>query len=384
MRIFSNKDEIHTLCFDDSVVVYQNEEEEKSGAERFLNFIVNTLPSSNSLTKIKKFSLRHQSRVPLENDFSRLVYGWIWNAMKQGGLLELHLECSRDQFDIDRVLLTSNTLVKLTLSGNYNFGEDVESLFFPALKSLSILSVSGLGFEEYSRLVNGCPVLEELFITEDDGGDDNDWPYVPSWSTSVESASIRRLVISNDLPYNDSSKEYYDETYFKAPSLVYLDYSSVVFEDYKVVDLVSLVEVKLDLRLWVSKKMFGDVTKLVAGISNVRTLHLSPDSLEVFHFCCKSMPVFNNLLSLSIQSSKEKSWQVMPLLLSSCPNLQTLALKGLLHRVTNKCGDACACIPTKKRCACIHKKKKRKTCCLWTCQVKVLEISEYGGSFQEL
>ncbi|CAF2106295.1 unnamed protein product, partial [Brassica napus] len=58
---------------------------------------------------------------------------------------------------------------------------------------------------------------------------------------------------------------------------------------------------------------------------------------------------------------------------------------GLVHRVTNRCGDACPCGPEE------HKNKKRRMvkdeeeiCCLSTCHVKVLGISEYGGSFQEL
>ena len=53
--------------------------------------------------------------------------------------------------------------------------------------------------------------------------------------------------------------------------------------------------------------------------------------------------------------------------------------QGLVHRVTDKCGDACACPPNKK-----HKNKSKVISCLWTCPVKVLEIVEYGGSFQEL
>lgn len=106
-------------------------------------------------------------------------------------------------------------------------------------------------------------------------------------------------------------------------------------------------------------------TKLVAGTTNITTLYLSADSLEVcflatcywfvfpsptlvymnvflfvfcccdhiinqtLHFCCKSMLVFNNLLNLSIESDKEKGWQVMPVLLKSCPRLHTLVIKVL-------------------------------------------------------
>ncbi|KAJ0258127.1 hypothetical protein HA466_0069780 [Hirschfeldia incana] len=255
-----------------------------------------------------------------------------------GGLLEeLHLECTSNEVHLERKLLTSNTLVKLTLSREYSL--EVDPVFLPALKSLSLLTVGGLAYHNYRRLIKGCPVLEELFVT-DIAADAAD-PYPPCCTTSVESPSIKRLVVSVDIH-----------------------------------------QVLLNLKLWGDHHnpgIYGDVTNLAAGISNITTLHLSPDSLEAFHFCCKSMPVFKNLINLSIESNKKKGWQVMPLLLNSCPNLHTLVFKGLVHKVTDKCGDACACTPKKKK-----KKKSKVVSRLKTCQVKVLEILEYGGSFQEL
>uniref|UniRef100_A0A0D3B764 F-box domain-containing protein n=1 Tax=Brassica oleracea var. oleracea TaxID=109376 RepID=A0A0D3B764_BRAOL len=75
----------------------------------------------------------------------------------------------------------------------------------------------------------------------------------------------------------------------------------------------------------------------------------------MFHLYCKSVPVFHSLLTLSFESDKEKGWQVLPLLLNNSPNLETLVIKGLLHKVTDRCGDAC-----------------------------VLNISKYGGTRREL
>ncbi|KAL1200728.1 F-box/LRR-repeat protein [Cardamine amara subsp. amara] len=381
---------VDTLSFDESVVVYSYEEE-TSGLHRFSDFVDKALALlSNS--HIKKFSLCHSPRRDCEETYQR----WIWTAMEYS-LLELYLHSDR-MIDIEIELFTSKTLVKLTLSDGYCV--EVKNVFFPALKSLSLLSVLGLDYPNYCRLLDGCPVLEDLVIHETD-----DWS-PPGCSAVVDNPSIKRLVVFVNLP---GYIEHHDLIYVEAPSLVYLDYSSYVLEDYEFVDLNSLVEVRLSLRLWDSPykydysdddyhgyyddderkeaDIFGDVTNLVVSISHITTLHLSPDSLEAFRFCCKSMPVFNNLLNLSIESSKDKGWQVMPLLLKSCPNLHTLVIKGLVHRVTNRCGDVCSCIPKK------HKKKKRKIamnkkeeelCCLSTCQVKVLEISEYGGSFQEL
>ncbi|CAN6921800.1 unnamed protein product, partial [Brassica oleracea] len=230
----------------------------------------------------------------------------------------------------------------------------------------------------------------------------------------VEHASIKRLVIVTPLPddtdYNLSS--YYFESSrqtvrFHVPGLVCLDYSSFVFKKYQVEDLDSLVEARLSLKLWwpishfdydddyyydhngsfylgyPRPPIYGDVTCLVTAIRNITTLQLSPDSLVVFHFCCKSMPVFNNLLKLSIESNKQQGWQVMPLLLKSCPILHTLIFKGLVHRVTNRCGDACnPQNPNQKKEESMEKKKE--VSCLQTCGVKVLEMSDYGGCFQEL
>uniref|UniRef100_A0A1J3D2U1 F-box/LRR-repeat protein n=1 Tax=Noccaea caerulescens TaxID=107243 RepID=A0A1J3D2U1_NOCCA len=427
---------VDTLAIDESTVVYSNEEEARVGSQGFINFVEKTFAL---VSKIKKLSLSHVPRAGHNDDYTRRVYHWIWSAMGQGSLLELHLLAGPVsstvslQFD----LFTSNTLVKLSLSGAYSF--IFGRVFLPALKSLSLLTVIDISKDSHGRLLDGCPVLEELVMTE---ASHFNWP---SYGALVDSESLKRLVLFLDFP---DCQEDHDYMAIVAPSLVYLDYSSYVFQEYSMVDLDFLVEAKLNLRLWESTDhydysdananananaddddedddddvdddddndddndddhvavvvlysddeadddddddddvIFGDVTDLVAAISNVTTLHLSPNSLEAFHFCCKSMPVFNNLHSLFIESDKDKGWQVMPLLLKSCPNLHTLVIKGLVHRVTNRCGDACACIPKKPMMMIVkeEEEEEEELCCLWTCQVIVLEISEYGGSFQEL
>ncbi|XP_024006267.1 F-box/LRR-repeat protein At1g48400 isoform X1 [Eutrema salsugineum] len=385
---------VDTLCFDDSMVVSYPKEEEATS--RFLEFVDKICALLSNSPTIKKLSLCHVPVRPGPYDVSYFVYSclkcWVQTAL-ECGLLELHLHAIPiTSVYMETKLLTSNTLVKLTLC--HRFILAAEDVFFPALKSLSLLSVD-FGYDKYCQLLDGCPVLEELFVTDDDS-----YQHWPCCGAYVESASIKRLVAFVHLP---DAREHYDCMLFDAPSLVYLDYSTHVFGNHEFRGLDLLVEARLNLKLWVSTNdydysdddcdddddyfvkpkpdIFGDVTGLVEGISNITTLHLSPDSLEAFHFCCKSMPVFNNLLNLSIESHKEKGWQVMPLLLKSCPNLHTLVIKGLVHRVTNRCGDACACIPKKQR---KFVNEEEELCCLWTCQVKMLKISEYGGSFQEL
>ncbi|KAJ0243797.1 F-box domain-containing protein [Hirschfeldia incana] len=394
---------VDSLCFDDSMVMYPNEEGVATcgAAHRFLDFVDKTFALLNNSPIIKILSLSRghvfSSRChACEHDHVKLRFDrWMWTAMERG-LLELHLHADPCcGISLMQELFTCKTLVKLTLSGDH-FIEVLERVFLPALKSLSMLSFPDINHPDYCRLIDGCPVLEDLFISDAD-------PLNPSYcGQHVESETIKRLVVFVNLPKGDHP----EDTYLRAPNLVQLDYSCYVSEVHWFVDLDSLVQVRLDLRLWEStydydyddddeaadddedsfhkkpkQAIFGDVSHLVAGIRNITTLHLSPHSLEAFHFCCDSMPMFNNLLNLSIESDKEKGWQVMPLLLNSCPNLHTLVIKGLVHRITNRCGDACACIPKKQR---KILEEEKTLSCLWTCQVKVLEISEYGGSFEEL
>ncbi|CAN6864150.1 unnamed protein product [Brassica oleracea] len=401
---------VDSLCFDDSMFMYPTKEGVAScgAAHRFLDFVDKTSALLNNSPIIKKLSLSrghvYGSRchaAACTHDHVKLCLDrCIWTAMERG-LLELHLHADTCcGIHIMQELFTCKTLVTLTLSGNHLI-QVLERVFLPALKSLSMLSFSAIDHPDYCRLIDGCPVLEDLFISDAD-------PLKPSYcGEHVESETIKRLVVFVNLP-----KGYHPEgTYLRAPNLVQLDYSCYVSENHWFDDLDSLVQVKLDLRLWESTydydyddeddneaaaaddddddsfndkhkvAIIGDVSHLVAGIRNITTLHLSPDSLEAFHFCCESMPMFNNLLNLSIESDKEKGWQVIPLLLNSCPNLHTLVIKGLVHRITNRCGDACACIPKKQR---KILEEEKTISCLWTCQVKVLEILEYGGSFEEL
>ncbi|KAL0687810.1 hypothetical protein Bca4012_087487 [Brassica carinata] len=360
---------VDSLSFDESMVVYPNEEEATKGSQRFCDFVDKTLALLHNSPAIKTFSLYRVAKTMSYNDECARLNRWIWTAMEQG-LLELHLyaPASRSTVNIEPRVLRSNTLVKLTISGHYDIDvdSDGESLdvFFPALKSLSLMVA--LDIESYPRIIHACPVLEELTIRNGDFSDMG-----PLWGgTVVEHASIKRLVIATHVPDHIDYYlllEYFENACqtvrFQAPSLVYLDYSSFVFRKYDVGDLDSLVEARLSLKLWRSTShydydddyyydyngslcddddpsppIFGDVTCLVAAIRNITTLHLSPDSLE-----------------------------------------------GLVHKVTNRCGDACACNPQNPSLKNSKKmKKKKKICCLQTCPVKVLEISDYGGCFQEV
>jgi len=149
---------VDNLCFDESMVVYPNDEEARRGSHRFLEFVDKTLALlSNS--HMKKFSLSRLYKYvnfPEAYDHgNRCLSRLICTALERG-LLELHLHANpRSSVNIETELLTSKTLVKLTLSGAYSL--EVERMFFPELKSLSLLSVSGLDHPKYCRCKEQTP-----------------------------------------------------------------------------------------------------------------------------------------------------------------------------------------------------------------------------------
>ncbi|XP_018478320.1 putative F-box protein At1g21990 isoform X2 [Raphanus sativus] len=302
--------------------------------------------------KIKTLSLRSKHK--------HYSYDWIYTVLLSS-FTELHLESSVYHI-IGIENLASNTLVKLTISHGF--------------------CLAGFGIPEmYGHLISDCPVLEELLVRYDPCSDFGCTVF--SSSVAVLNPCVKRLTFS--CPFRCYLDHILGQV-FRTPGLVYLDYSSFVSRLYHVDHMSSLVEARLDILMEPllddddseddGGDILPDVTNLVAGISNVKTLHLSSDSLEVFHLYCKSMPVFHKLLTLSFESHKERGWQVVPLLLNNSPNLETLVIKGLVHQVTS----ACVCTARKKK----KKIMKGKVCCLSTCQVKVLKVLGYGGTKREL
>jgi hypothetical protein len=84
------------------------------------------------------------------------------------------------------------------------------------------------------------------------------------------------------------------------------------------------------------------------------------------------MPVFNNLKTLGLKSDEGRGWQAVPALLRNCPHLEFLIIEGLLHSVTDKCGDACDCIS-----------REDKGRSLISCPVKKLEVRGFRGTIRE-
>ncbi|CAN6826787.1 unnamed protein product, partial [Brassica oleracea] len=324
----------------------------------FSAFVDTTLALNQLFNHQKIFSQLCSHR----HDTTR-VDTWIRTALER--FLELHLESASTRWSSSRYLMG------FFLSG---LPPPNGGVFFPNLKTFSLVSVGFEPCEVYEYLISGCPVLEELFIRYASPSECS-WMVV-NQSIAVSSPSIKRMSISYP------SRDYWEppaSEVFRTPSLVYLDHSGYVDlrrervlaveedgtddssdggwdedvydEDGSCFGVEHNAEVHDDViddddadiddndaadddsdSDSDGEDSLPDVANLVEGISNVKTLHLSPYFLE-----------------------------------------------GLVHQVTDKCGDACVCIAKKKK----KMEEEEKVCCLSTCQVKVLNISGYGGTGRE-
>ncbi|KAG7543772.1 F-box domain [Arabidopsis thaliana x Arabidopsis arenosa] len=312
----------------------------------FMEFVDRVLALQGN-SPIKKFSI---NCVGVDSD---RVDAWIHNVMVRG-VSELHLSIVLDilpvgkKFWVPPKCFESKKLVKLEIGYGVDIGWLDGSFFLPMLKTL-VLSLVRLSADTFEILLHDLPALEELAMG----------------TFSVDT-----------------------------PSLVYFSYSDYVAKDYPVVKMENLFEARISLLVtedqierarapnndWLVDDddgnvvlRFANVWKLMNGIQNVQYLDLSANTLEVLSLCCESMPVFKNLKYLSIKSEESRGWQAMPVLLRNCPHLKTLVLEGLLHHVTDKCGDACDCVSREDR--------GRS---LTSCPVKVLEIKGFQGTTKEM
>ncbi|CAA7016730.1 unnamed protein product [Microthlaspi erraticum] len=306
---------------------------------------------------------------------------WIRNMLKRGvSDLNLYTDFFFKDIEPDYVLpdeiYISKTLVNLKIGCEIcvNWWHEDMGASLPMLKSLSIES-ERIYCGKVEKFISSFPVLEELRMATVEW-DDSD--------VTVSSASLRKLSIhAIGCDYDGFSNP--DSISFDTPSLLYLDYSDIVADDYPLVNMKKLLEARVSLvesdarfraqdnDLLEDDDVAVPVVKLMNGILNVEKLHLDSDTLEVLSQCCESMPVFNNLKTLCVTSEEGRGWQAMPVLLRNCPHLETLIFEGLLHHVTDKCGDACDCISREDR--------GRS---LTSCPVKKIEIQGFRGTMKEM
>ncbi|XP_023641933.1 putative F-box protein At3g44060 [Capsella rubella] len=221
--------------------------------------------------------------------------------------------------DLPTKVFTSTTLVKLSLGKKLGISSFPSDTYLPALKVLVLDLVSFTGGKLSSVFLAACPVLEVLIIHQDN----------LLKGEKISSKTIKRLSVT-----------YKRSTYFCSSSILSLDTPSLIdlyYSDYARLeplhcnfDSLSKADLNIARDYNASKLVYGDVTGLISGIRNVKTLHLTSSAVEVISVCCKGgLPLFNNLLELVFPSDKRSLRVLLPLFLEHSPNLKTLVLSCL-------------------------------------------------------
>ncbi|XP_010512152.1 PREDICTED: F-box/LRR-repeat protein At3g59190-like [Camelina sativa] len=289
---------------------------------------------------LKKFSLKCK----IGSDPSR-VNGWVLNVLERG-VQELDLFIASEyEYPLPPKVLMSKTLVSLKVAGTDEFTIEVGEVSLPKLKTLHFSDVSfgDEGGPPFAKLISGCHALEELVMIK------MMWDY---WEyCSVSNPSLKRVTIDcQNIDENPKSVS------FNTPNLVYLEFTDTVAAKYPEAIFDSLVEASVGIRMtddqvWDARDLVhshrgykrckgANAAGFFKGICNVKILYLSSEALEVLTFCCKkAIPVFNNLIHLTIETDQMVDWESLPKLLENSPNLETLVFKGLHYGDLNQCMD---------------------------------------------
>lgn len=264
---------------------FDNTLENQGSLKDFLNGLL-ALPASS---RIKNVSIKCRGRDGPNRhaDLNR----FLCNVLKRG-VLKLKLDIwvtLNGGYSLPVEIFTCKTLVELELGSILQIDLVPENALLPALKTLTIDSVrfsdqSGCAFQ---KLISSCPVLVELGILNVEW---EQW----EWSRRVSSPTLERLTINHRYYFAYIGNIYYDMEgiTFDTPSLTNLKYYDFAPQSYPMVNLDSLVEATVGLKLplhhaWTGEyARHGDtipsVTNLIKGLRNVETLNLTcTDTVDV-------------------------------------------------------------------------------------------------------
>ncbi|KVH99992.1 F-box domain, cyclin-like protein [Cynara cardunculus var. scolymus] len=240
------------------------------------------MPFCWSIGEVKKFhdsvdqALALRGGMPIEKfflycskncDYDR-VYGWLSTIVKCK-VHELELRFPADRFRARfcwDLFKTCNTLVALTLRGEFVLDVPQAELLFPCLKKINLVSILYSGDESIVNLISGCPVLEELFVERQVIGQfDNLQTF------KVSSPSLKRLRISFALCILGNYRVVID-----APKLEYIYILDVMSTDYSLTMPMSLVEANIKAR---TDSNTESIAQIVAILSPVKILTLTDSTL---------------------------------------------------------------------------------------------------------
>ncbi|KAI3738337.1 hypothetical protein L2E82_28366 [Cichorium intybus] len=248
-------------------------------------------------------------------DYNR-VCDWLCTVVKCN-VQEIELGFSAERFLVKfcwSLFKSCNTLVGLTLRGEFVLDVRQVELRFPCLKKLNLVSTVYSGDQSLTNLISGCPVLEELFVRRQViGCSDNMKTF------KVSSLSLKRLKISFTLGVLGNYHVVID-----APiEYIYIGNANSTY--YTFTKPLSLVEAHMNTRRPIN-------SNVLMNLNSAKILTLTNSTLMgLQELYAIQIPMFHNLVKFEIGVTYRFGWSLLPLFLGSMPNLEHITfLDGLV------------------------------------------------------
>ncbi|KAL9432243.1 hypothetical protein AB3S75_027292 [Citrus x aurantiifolia] len=279
----------------------------------FADFVHTVLLRTNP-AKIAKFSLYCSRPTNLAR-----FYDWIATAlMHEVGEIQLYLG-QQSHVELPEAIYSAACLKVLRLDSDFSIQVPSSGICFPSVKILSV-RLENPDKIVIENLFCSCPSLEELLITCDLHDD------VPPPNFIVLSATLKSCKLSVQ-----SEEMLFREVDYMltitAPKLEFLEIYSDILGSYVMHDLHSLKKVILHImhEEWAQVDPYRAI-QLLAGINCCKYLHLSAGIMSaVDHACDRCFLSFHQLNHIEIGVGPI-GWRVLPIVLRSSPNLESLVL----------------------------------------------------------
>ncbi|KAJ0669166.1 putative F-box domain, FBD domain, leucine-rich repeat domain superfamily [Helianthus annuus] len=273
---------------------------------KFGDWVMNVCKSSH----IQLFRLHFSKRWTLKSRVSN----WIDKAVRLN-VRELDIEVTSLSLKLPLSMFTCKTLTKLRLDfGDYlqSFLTDLPLVYLPCLKSLDISVYTDHYINAFYKLINGCPMLENLSLHIMCKGNTENYIFnIPS---------LKRLKLK--WPHHTSV---INKVFLNVPNLEYLFIGGMLCSVFVMEDLSSLVEASVSFREIIFNR-HRLLVELLNGLSGVKSLFVQ----NVSFLFTSPLPIFPNMKHLKLKNFQH-SRSILQFL-ESCPELKHLYIEEkLIH-----------------------------------------------------
>lgn len=316
------------LDFNDTVCIYRDifggDSRQKVS---FMNFVDRILMLRGNDLNLERFSLNCVGNY----DFTR-VDQWI-RIVVGHNVKEINLTLNfRELYKLvqDVYMCTSIEVFRLKWKILVHVPENVS---FCSLRVLEFTGVKFLSYESVEKLLRSCPVLQDLVI--------ENCKWLSGCCLSVCGSALKNFSLDS-YSYLDTDVEL--KILIDMPALETLEIREFTSEGIFIKEnLLSITTASIDVAQKIERSvpcsLYGDsVFGLLKKISHVKYLTLCQSTLGALSYASDySFPTFHNLSQLELIVDAWSSWTLLPYILGSSPNLESLVFpQGLVDMFSSR------------------------------------------------